>query len=119
MKASELMKAIRAKCLDCCCGQSKEVRYCTSKNCSLHPYRPGASSKSAEPLLPLQEDPADGPADDGATAEPDGAADAQGGDLVFLRQAEKLHRACTRAKGRLKAEGASKSLNPAAAGTTC
>ena len=109
MKASELMKAIRAKCLDCCCGQSKEVRLCAADGCSLHPYRSGTASGRAEIQLPVQEDPADGPAEDEAPAEPDGAADAQGG-LVFLRQAEKLHRACTRAKGRLKAEGASKSL---------
>ena len=26
------MKAIRAKCLDCCCGSSNEVRLCTAKN---------------------------------------------------------------------------------------
>lgn len=26
------MKAIRAKCLDCCCGQAKEVRLCPLKN---------------------------------------------------------------------------------------
>lgn len=35
------IKAIRAKCLDCCCGQAKEVRECTVKKCSLYPYRMG------------------------------------------------------------------------------
>lgn len=35
------IKAIRAKCLDCCCGDRKEVRECTIKKCSLHPYRMG------------------------------------------------------------------------------
>jgi len=39
-------KAIRAKCLDCCCGDSKEVRLCTIKDCSLYPYRMGREEKS-------------------------------------------------------------------------
>ena len=35
------IKAIRAKCLDCCCGDRREVRECTIEKCSLHPYRMG------------------------------------------------------------------------------
>lgn len=35
------MKAIRAKCLDCCCGQCKEVKLCPCEDCPLHPYRFG------------------------------------------------------------------------------
>lgn len=35
------MKAIRAKCLDCCCGQVNEVRICPCDDCSLHPFRFG------------------------------------------------------------------------------
>ena len=35
------VKAIRAKCLDCCCGQRGEVRLCPVHDCSLHPYRMG------------------------------------------------------------------------------
>lgn len=35
------VKAIRAKCLDCCCGQAKEVRLCPLKKCPLFPYRFG------------------------------------------------------------------------------
>ena len=35
------LKAIRAKCLDCCCGDSKEVRLCPTEHCALHPYRMG------------------------------------------------------------------------------
>ena len=35
------MKAIRAKCLDCCCGQHKEVRLCPIKDCPLWVYRLG------------------------------------------------------------------------------
>jgi len=35
------IKAIRANCLECCCGQRKEVRECRISNCPLHPYRMG------------------------------------------------------------------------------
>jgi len=35
------IKAIRDKCLDCCCGSTKEVRLCTIINCALYPYRFG------------------------------------------------------------------------------
>ena len=33
------LKAIRAKCLDCCCGQSSEVKKCGIIRCPLHPFR--------------------------------------------------------------------------------
>lgn len=39
------MRAIRQKCLDCCCGQAQEVRLCTVKKCALHPYRMGHRPK--------------------------------------------------------------------------
>jgi len=39
------MKAIRAKCLDCCAGQFKEVRCCTSEDCPLYIYRLGRNPK--------------------------------------------------------------------------
>lgn len=35
------LKAIRAKCLDCMCGQVYEVRKCPVNDCSLWPYRMG------------------------------------------------------------------------------
>ena len=35
------LKAIRAKCLDCCCSQVAEVRACPDKTCALWPYRVG------------------------------------------------------------------------------
>ena len=34
-----LLKVIRAKCADCCCGDMLEVRKCTAWRCSLWPYR--------------------------------------------------------------------------------
>ena len=39
------VKAIRAKCLDCCCGHPSEVRICVAVNCPLHPYRMGKRPK--------------------------------------------------------------------------
>lgn len=39
------VKAIRAKCLDCCCYQPKEVRLCTIPECPLYPYRMGHRPK--------------------------------------------------------------------------
>ena len=35
------LKSIRAKCLDCMCGQMQEVRLCPSEDCPLYPYRMG------------------------------------------------------------------------------
>ncbi len=39
------LKAIRRKCLDCCCGSSKEVEMCPVETCSLYPYRFGKSPR--------------------------------------------------------------------------
>lgn len=39
------IKAIRAKCMDCCCGNVAEVRRCTAEKCTLHPYRMGKRPK--------------------------------------------------------------------------
>lgn len=43
MKAKRItpLRAIRFKCLDCCCGSSYEVKMCTCENCSLYPFREG------------------------------------------------------------------------------
>ena len=35
------VKAIRAKCLDCCCGSTAEVTNCTVSGCALFPFRFG------------------------------------------------------------------------------
>lgn len=42
------VKAIRAKCLDCCCGQPNEVRLCTIERCPLHPFRFGTNPYRAK-----------------------------------------------------------------------
>ena len=35
------IKSIRAKCIDCCCGNAAEVRKCTVTDCPLWPFRMG------------------------------------------------------------------------------
>ena len=45
-------KAIRAKCLDCCCGNSAEVRKCTITTCPLWIYRMGVEVTENTPKLP-------------------------------------------------------------------
>ena len=42
------IRAIRAKCLDCCGGQPKEVRLCSIEKCPLFPYRLGHRPKAEE-----------------------------------------------------------------------
>lgn len=40
------IKAIRAHCLDCCCGSVTEVRRCPCQTCFLWPYRLGHRPKT-------------------------------------------------------------------------
>ena len=40
-------KAIRLKCLDCCCGSAHEVKMCPLKNCPLHLFRLGKNPNRA------------------------------------------------------------------------
>ena len=35
------IKAIKAKCLDCCCGQREEVKLCPVEDCPLWAFRLG------------------------------------------------------------------------------
>lgn len=35
------LKAIRSKCIDCCCNQISEVKLCPASDCPLHPFRFG------------------------------------------------------------------------------
>lgn len=41
MKALTPLKAIRAKCLDCCCDNTREVRECPITSCPIWPFRMG------------------------------------------------------------------------------
>ena len=44
-----LLKVIRAKCIDCCCGDRVEVKLCAITDCDLHPYRMGKNPFSMRP----------------------------------------------------------------------
>ena len=41
MTKTELLRKIRAKCLDCCCDSPKEVTLCAVKDCVLYDVRLG------------------------------------------------------------------------------
>ena len=41
MTKSELLKLVKAKCLDCCCDQPKEVALCPIERCPLYSVRLG------------------------------------------------------------------------------
>ena len=41
-------KAIRLKCIDCCCGNMAEVRKCPAEHCPLWRYRMGKEIKDEE-----------------------------------------------------------------------
>lgn len=41
MSKTTMKKAIKEKCLDCCCGQREEVKLCPAKGCPLWDYRLG------------------------------------------------------------------------------
>lgn len=52
--------AVRAACLQCCCGSPSEVKNCTITTCALHPFRLGKPPKepvNALDLLIFPEDP--------------------------------------------------------------
>ena len=55
------VKAIRAFCLDCCGGNSNEVKNCTSSICQLKPLRSGKNPYKKPQLTPEKK---------AATAEP-------------------------------------------------
>ena len=40
-------KAIRLKCIDCCCGNTAEVRKCPATNCPLWRFRMGREIKDS------------------------------------------------------------------------
>lgn len=52
------MKAIRAKCLDCCCWQTAEVDRCAAVYCPLWEYRFGRKPKPQGPIVAEQASPA-------------------------------------------------------------
>lgn len=51
------MKAIREKCLDCCCGNDAEVRRCETVECALWPFRSGKHPYTAKRRIGAEELP--------------------------------------------------------------
>jgi hypothetical protein len=49
------LKAIRERCLDCCCGVASEVRKCVSVNCPSWPYRMGTNPFREKRVLTEQQ----------------------------------------------------------------
>lgn len=41
MAKRDVMRAVREKCLDCCCGSAQEVKLCEIRDCALYPFRFG------------------------------------------------------------------------------
>jgi hypothetical protein len=54
-RAQNPLKAIREKCLDCCCGNAAEVRKCVAVDCVLWPFRMGANPFRKKRELSLQQ----------------------------------------------------------------
>ena len=49
------LKAIRAKCFDCCCGQVSEIKNCPVEKCPLYPYRLGKNPfRAKREMTPAQ-----------------------------------------------------------------
>jgi hypothetical protein len=46
--AMPVLKALRARCIDCCAGSATEVRHCTAVECSAWPFRMGTNPWRAE-----------------------------------------------------------------------
>lgn len=48
------LTGIRAKCLDCCCGNRNEVKICHIQTCALWPYRLGKTGRARRPMTEEQ-----------------------------------------------------------------
>jgi hypothetical protein len=48
MKVKTPIKSIRAYCVECCCENRAEVRFCSSQNCPLWAYRMGKRPNTRE-----------------------------------------------------------------------
>ena len=49
--AQNPVKAIRARCLDCCCSDASEVRKCVATDCPSWPFRMGNNPFRKKPKL--------------------------------------------------------------------
>ena len=53
--AKNPLKAIRARCLDCCCDQPSEVRKCVSVDCPSWPFRMGVNPFRKKRTMPVEQ----------------------------------------------------------------
>lgn len=49
------LKAIRLKCLDCCCGSSKMIQTCGITDCSLWTFRSGKTGRIGKKSILTEE----------------------------------------------------------------
>ena len=49
------VKILRLKCLDCCCGSSKEVQLCPARDCPCWPWRFGKNPYRKKKELSVEE----------------------------------------------------------------
>lgn len=79
---TDILKSIRAKCLDCCIQQINEVRLCTVTRCALWPFRFGSDPAPARGGENLKTRPAQGGSElsaaNATTPPPVGVSDRQG-----------------------------------------
>jgi hypothetical protein len=52
---SNPLKALRARCLDCCCGNASEVRKCVAVDCPSWPFRMGVNPFRAKVELSAEQ----------------------------------------------------------------
>ena len=55
------LRAIRARCVDCCAGSAHEVKQCAVYGCALWPYRLGKRPKNGSTLHERAHSIANGP----------------------------------------------------------
>lgn len=55
MSETNPLKAIRAKCLDCCYDDATEVANCDMDDCPIHPFRLGKNPYRKKPTLSDEE----------------------------------------------------------------
>lgn len=53
--SSNPLKAIRAKCIDCCCDSPVEVRLCPCTDCALYPFRFGSNPFRVKRVLSAEQ----------------------------------------------------------------
>ena len=49
------LKALRARCLDCCCGSTSEVRKCVAVGCPSWPFRMGINPFRKKRTIPVEQ----------------------------------------------------------------